>query len=147
MHLTQEEYDIAAKLKDEGNEFFKSGDYKGALKSYSQVFRYIGMNGDVSLPGLGDVDKQSDQAVKGIASSLRVKTFQNIMQVYNKLGNDEKIVEKAEKILELTGRISEDDPLCKQKAKAYFFRAQVYRKRTDFELCEEDLNNARDLVP
>merc|ERR1711951_342130 len=85
--------------------------------------------------------------VKGAASALRVKTFQNIMIIYNKQKNDEKVLEKADKILELTTKLDDEDPLIKQRCKALFFRAQVLRKRTDFEECEEALKESLSICP
>merc|ERR1719195_1745211 len=64
------------------------------------------------------------------------------MIIYSKQKNDEKILEKATKILELTQDLDPDDPLIKQKTKALFFRAQVHRRNTDFERCEKDLDEA-----
>merc|ERR1719195_726290 len=64
------------------------------------------------------------------------------MIIYSKQKNDEKILEKATKILELTQDLDPDDPLIKQKQKPFFFRAQVHRRNTDFERCEVDLDEA-----
>jgi len=50
-------------------------------------------------------------------------------------------------ILELTTSLKEEDPLVKQRCKALFFRAQVLRKRTDFEECEEALKEALSICP
>merc|ERR1719403_201872 len=144
--MKQEDFEEGLKLKDEGNIHFKNQDYKAALKCYSRVFACIGMNGDVPfpVPGLENVDK-TDKKIKGAASALRVKTFQNIMIIYSKQKNDEKILEKADKILELTKDLDPDDPLIKQKTKALFFRAQVHRRNTDFERCEADLDEASEI--
>merc|ERR1719195_763415 len=64
------------------------------------------------------------------------------MIIYSKQNNDEKIKEKADKILELTASLDSEDPLIKQRTKALFFRAQVHRRNTDWEWCEKDLEEA-----
>jgi len=139
--VLQKDLDAGNALKEEGNKFFKQGDYKQALKCYSHVFANIGMGGDIQLPGIGNVDK-TDKKVKGAAAALRVKTFQNIMIIYSKQKNSEKVHEKACKIIELTSDLDPSDPLIKQRTKALYFRANVNRQRKDFELCQKDLSEA-----
>lgn len=147
--VSKEDFEAGTLLKEEGNAAFKAGDLKLALKKYSRVFGMIGMNGDLpaELMGLGgDVVKQSSKEIKGEASALRIKTFQNIMIIYNKWNNVEKVKEKADKILELAASLDPEDPLNKQKAKAFFFRARAHRLSTNFELAEKDLNSAKEMI-
>lgn len=147
--VSKEDFEAGALLKEQGNVAFKAGDLKLALKNYSRVFGMIGMNGDLpmELMGMGgDVTNKGSKEVKGEASALRIKTFQNIMIIYHKWGNVEKVKEKADKILELAANLEAEDPLNKQKAKAFFFRARAHRLQTNFELAEKDLNSAKEII-
>ncbi|KAH9256519.1 hypothetical protein BASA81_005434 [Batrachochytrium salamandrivorans] len=91
------------RLKDEGNQFVKSGELKKALKSYKTVFLYI--NGLISkenqamakFAGNGIINDQDDLAIK----ELKTNTHSNIALCYSKLGQLDKVVDHCNRALEV----------------------------------------------
>jgi len=139
-----ESYKEALRLKEEGNEVFKNGDLKLALRSYSRMLIHLGMKATFSMSSLGigggvinrTEEKDDDDPLKKLrkdADLLRKTCFNNISAVYGKMGDWAKSLEKAQKVLEM------DD----KNQKALFRSGVAYRNIKEYEKAKESLLDAQ----
>merc|ERR550534_107992 len=140
-----ESYKEALKLKEEGNNnCFKNGDLKAALKSYSRMLIHLGMKATFSMASLGigggvinrkEEDEEDDplKKLRKDADMLRKTCFNNISAVYAKMGDWEKSLEKAQKVLEMD----------EKNQKALFRSGVAYRNMREFEKAKESLLDAQ----
>jgi len=139
-----ESYKEALKLKGEGNKGFKDGVLKAALKSYSRMLIHLGMKATFSMSSLGigggainrkEEDEENDplKKLRKDADMLRKTCFNNISAVYAKMGDWEKSLEKAQKVLEMD----------EKNQKALFRSGVAYRNMREFEKAKESLLEAQ----
>jgi len=139
-----EAYKEALKLKEEGNKGFKDGVLKAALKSYTRMLLHLGMKATFSMSSLGigggaiDSEKEGDEndplkKLRKDADMLRTTCFNNISAVYAKMGDWEKSLEKAQKVLEMD----------EKNQKALFRAGVAYRNIREFEKAKESLLDAQ----
>lgn len=139
-----ESYKEALKLKEEGNEVFKKGNLKLALRSYTRMLIHLGMKATFSMSSLGigggainrTEEKDDEDTLKKLrkdADLLRKTCFNNISAVYARIGDWEKSLEKAQKVLEM------DD----KNQKALFRCGVAYKNLREYEKAKESLVNAQ----
>ena len=133
----QSDYDEALKLKNAGNEAFKAGDYKNALKNYSRIFIHIGMNPHMDMSAMlggGKSPPQQQQAKKPVdpqtarVNELRLTAFNNMAMVYLKQKKWQQAREKCDKVIEKDAK----------NKKALFRRGIALRHLNSFELARAD---------
>jgi len=135
--------------KEEGNQFFKDGNYKKALGAYHKVFCYVnglqtpaatspgdGKEGDSSssrsVPSSSQVPKERMQDLRVLKQSSRL----NMAACYLRTDEHQKCVDACTKALELGS-----------SAKAYFRRGQAYLELRNLSGARSDLERARELTP
>ncbi|KAF2110825.1 peptidyl-prolyl cis-trans isomerase 1 [Lophiotrema nucula] len=124
---------IASELKDLGNSAFKAGDLKLGLAKYQKGLRYLH-----EYPTLLDNDpKELGEKL----SSLKIILYSNSALLENKLGEHSAAADSATKALEGEGITDKD------KAKAYFRRAQARIGRRNEEEALADLEEAKKYAP
>jgi len=139
-----ESYKEALKLKGEGNKGFKNGALKAALKSYSRMLIHLGMKATFSKSSVGigagainrkEEDEEDDplKKLRKDADMLRKTCFNNISAVYAKMGDWEKSLEKAQKVLQMD----------EKNQKALFRSGVAYRNMKEFEKAKESLIDAQ----
>lgn len=135
--------------KDEGNKFFKDGNYKKALGAYHKVFCYVNGLQAPSAMSSSDV-KDGDSSPGRSASSssqvpkdrvddlrkLKQSSRLNMAACYLKLEEHQKCVDACTKAMELGS-----------SAKAYFRRGQAYLELRNLSGARNDLEKARELTP
>mmetsp|Transcript_18366 Transcript_18366/g.41533 ORF Transcript_18366/g.41533 Transcript_18366/m.41533 type:complete len:214 (+) Transcript_18366:98-739(+) len=138
--------DQAEAFKQQGNAFFKEGNFKRALGNYHKVFCYV--NG-LQMPGEsnqvascaqmmgrsvtgGQVPKERVEEVK----RLKQSTHLNMAACYLKMGAHQKCVESCSKAL-----ADGDLP------KAYFRRGQAHLELRNLDEAKEDLQKTLALEP
>ncbi|KAF2871497.1 peptidyl-prolyl cis-trans isomerase D [Massariosphaeria phaeospora] len=124
---------IATELKDLGNKAFKNSNLQLGLAKYQKALRYLHEYPaalDTDAPDLGDK-----------LNALKISLYSNTALLQNKLGQHSEAADSATKALDIAG-ISDKD-----KAKAYFRRAQarIVKKNEDEALA--DLNAAIKCAP
>ncbi|KAH8723378.1 peptidyl-prolyl cis-trans isomerase D [Phaeosphaeriaceae sp. PMI808] len=129
----EEILEIATALKDMGNAAFKSQDLALGLKKYQKSLRYLH-----EYPAPVDSDP-ADLFPK--LSALKISVYANCALLQNKKGLFSEAAESATKALDIEG-ISDKD-----KAKAYFRRAQARIGKKSDEQALEDLNLAAKFAP
>jgi len=141
-----ESYKAALELKEEGNTFFKKGELKLALRSYSRMLIHLGMKPTFALSSLGaaaggamDMGKEEGKdnnplkKLQKDADLLRKTCFNNISAVYAKMGEWKNSLEKANMVLEL------DD----KNPKALYRIGVASRHLREYEKAKESLLNAQ----
>lgn len=135
--------------KEEGNQFFKDGNYKKALGAYHKVFCYVNglqvpsptssvesKDGDSSPsrspPSSSQVPKERVEDLRKLKQSSRL----NMAACYLRLEEHQKCVDACSKALELGS-----------SAKAYFRRGQAYLELRNLSGAKNDLERARELTP
>lgn len=133
--------------KDEGNQYFKDGNYKKALGAYHKVFCYV--NGlqipnaassaedgnsvsSRAAPPNGQVPKEKVEDLRKLKQSSRL----NMAACYLKLEEHQKAVDACTKALELGS-----------SPKAYFRRGQAYLELRNLAGARNDLTKANELTP
>lgn len=124
---------IATDLKDMGNAAFKKQDFKLGIKKYEKALRYLH-----EYPAPLDNDP-ADLFPK--LSALKISVYSNCALLQNKINQFPEALESATKALEVEG-ISDKD-----KAKAYFRRAQARIGKRNDEEALKDLNEAIKYAP
>lgn len=140
------DYAEALKLKNTGNEAFKAGDYKEALKYYSRIFIHIGMNPHMDMAAMmgggGKPPPQAQQPKKEIdphtakVNALRLTAFNNMATVYLKTKQWPKCREKCDKVIERDAK----------NTKALFRRGTALRHLNCFELARADFASATKIL-
>ena len=136
MAISKEHYLSAVDMKVKGNEAFKAGDYKTALKHYCLGIGWIGMESNVSLRHFVTDQGGANPYSAALCSELEKRTdglrlilFNNMAQSYIKTGDYHLAVQK-------TSRVLNDEPM---NPKALFRRAMAYRKMKHFDKARLDL--------
>jgi peptidyl-prolyl isomerase D len=124
---------IATELKDMGNAAFKKNDLNLGIKKYQKALRYLH-----EIPAPLDSDP-ADVFPK--LNALKIIVYSNCALLQNKTGSYAEAVENATKALEVEG-INDKD-----KAKAYFRRAQAKLGKKGDEAAVKDLNEAIKYAP
>merc|ERR1719445_1755475 len=139
----QADYEQGLALKDAGNEAFKAGDFKLALKNYSRIFMHIGMNPCMNMQQMmGSGGAPPDPATKSKdpltqkTDALRLTAFNNMAAVYSKMGKWDEAKEKCTRVLK------HDE----NNMKALFRRGMAYRKLNLYELARADLLKAKKAI-
>eukprot|EP01084_Bolivina_argentea_P113571 202375_1 len=133
------DYEAALVLKQKGNEAFKSQNHKNALKYYSQIITYLGMNSVMNIRQVTtDTGRQnpwkpsSRTQIQVKTDELRLVAFNNMAAVYLKTQQFDLAIEK-------TTRILDDQP---GNRKALFRRAMAFRKLGRLNDAYRDLSSA-----
>lgn len=124
---------IATELKNLGNDAFKKGDLNLGLKKYQKAIRYL-----QEYPVPLDTDP-SDLWPQ--LNTLKISLYANSALLQNKLSLFTEAADSATKALEIEG-ISDKD-----KAKAYFRRAQAKIGKRSEDEALKDLNEAARFAP
>ncbi|KAF2832621.1 peptidyl-prolyl cis-trans isomerase D [Ophiobolus disseminans] len=124
---------VATELKDMGNAAFKKQDLKLGIKKYEKALRYLH-----EYPAPLDNDP-ADLFPK--LNALKINVYSNLALLQNKTNQFPEALESATKALDIEG-ISEKD-----KAKAYFRRAQAKVGKKSDEEALKDLNEAIKYAP
>ena len=129
-----------------GRSIFKAKNYKNALKNYSRVFGYTGLNTSINLnamfTGADPPTKRSksdgnEPNLEDQLSKLRITTFSNIAACYLKMENYEKCIEKCNRVLECDA----------DNVKAIFRRGRAYLALKDDFNAAKDLEKAQQAMP
>jgi len=121
----------AFELKEQGNEYFKAGDYKKAKVSYHSIFMYVhGFSegsGKQSMPGQTTTPVTAEQMAS--IRELKVAHFSNLAMCHLKLGNVDKARDNCTKALQI-------DPA---NVKALFRRGKCYSQLGALDEAKADL--------
>ncbi|KAF2249729.1 peptidyl-prolyl cis-trans isomerase D [Trematosphaeria pertusa] len=124
---------IATELKDLGNTAFKKGDLNLGITKYQKALRYLH---EYPTP------LDSDPADLGAnLNALKIILYSNSALLQNKVGQFNEAAENASKALEIEGIADKD------KAKAYFRRAQARVGKKNEEDGLADLHEAQKYAP
>jgi peptidyl-prolyl isomerase D len=125
--------EIASKLKEIGNKAFKEGDYRLALKKYQKALRYLH---EYMEPQENDPKDLGQQLY-----SLRFTLNNNSAQAQLKTNDLDGAIKSATNAIEVAGQQD------KQRAKAYFRRAQARFNKKQEDEAKEDLEAGLKLDP
>ncbi|XP_068656764.1 70 kDa peptidyl-prolyl isomerase-like isoform X2 [Aristolochia californica] len=120
-----ERVEAAEKKKEEGNKFFKSGNYWQAAKRYVKAADYV------------SEDKDYGDEVQKQAKSLRVSCWLNHAACSLKLNDFPEVVKLCSKVLDVESH----------NIKALFRRAQAFMELSDLNLTELDIKKALEVDP
>jgi peptidyl-prolyl isomerase D len=129
----EEVLEIATKLKDMGNDAFKKGEFDLGIKKYQKAIRYLH---EYPAPLEND-----DKGLWPKLCTLKISCHSNSALLQNKIDKYNDAAESATKALETEG-ISDKD-----KAKAYFRRAQAKAGKKNEDDALADLNEAAKYAP
>merc|ERR1719273_1247294 len=134
----QTDYIQALALKESGNTAYQSAEYQLALKHYSQIFVFLGMNPPMNM----NMMMGSGASTKHVAprppprdpmqrqiDDLRLSAFNNMAAVYCKMGKWKDCKEKCSRVLQ------HDD----QNIKALFRRGMAHRKLNALKMAKCDM--------
>jgi len=97
----QTNIDKAIELKQQGNEFFKAGNFKKAMVSYHEIFMYVHGFSEGStksmMPGQTTTPVTPEQMAA--IRELKVAHFSNLSMCHLKLGNVERARDNCTKAL------------------------------------------------
>ncbi|KAL9650045.1 hypothetical protein ABK040_003163 [Willaertia magna] len=135
--------EYARKLKDEGNELFKQGNYKKAIQKYKYVFLYVtGLNSNLmsvmSNNMSGNASSSEEKKELSEVDQLQLTANLNISQCYLKLENHERALEFAQKALNfdpnnLKGRL--------RRGLSYLALKDIDRAQEDLDFCSKQIPN------
>ncbi|KAK4526301.1 hypothetical protein GAYE_SCF22MG4215 [Galdieria yellowstonensis] len=125
----EEKIENSMRIKEKGNELFKSGRYKLAKKKYEKVIS------DLEFDVRNKSDLNTGQKQQG--KSILLQTYLNLAACEEKLGNPNGVLKQCNKGLEL-------DSI---NVKALFRRASAYLRMSEVLLAEKDLKRALELDP
>jgi tetratricopeptide (TPR) repeat protein len=142
-----EKVQFASGLKDEGNTFFRNGEYKKAIHKYKRMFLYLTGIGSSPMEVFGSQMNTAANASSSARANEKMKAVDqliltanlNLSQCYLKISPPDyrRAKEYADKVLQ-----KEAD-----NAKALFRRAQAYMGMQDVERARQDLQKAESLSP
>jgi FK506-binding protein 4/5 len=140
----EEKIQFAAKLKEEGNDFFKQANYSKALAKYTKIFAYINglkapeMGVEQMLPAAQDnKTNQPNESQGSNITQLELTTNSNISACYLKLNEPRKAIQYVEKVLAKDANNS----------KALFRRGCAYLAVNELDNAETDLQAALKITP
>lgn len=116
---SEQRIEQAQKFKDEGNEYFKKGEYTQAQKKYEQSLDYL--------------ETEKGESIK----TIKVSLFLNLSAVFIKMKDNIKAVDSASKALEA-------DPT---NVKALYRRGLAYSNFSNFDDAKTDFEDALKLDP
>lgn len=125
--------EIATKLKEMGNDAFKKGDLELGIRKYQKGIRYLH---EYPTPLENDPKDLWSQL-----NTLKISLYSNSALLQNKLHQYSEAIENASKALEIEGITDKD------KAKAYFRRAQAHVAKKNEEEALADLKEAAKYAP
>merc|ERR1712228_736929 len=148
---SKEDYDSDFQYKEKGNAAYKNGiqsynddrasaiiHFKNALKYYSQILSYLGMNSQMSLRqvctnngGANPYRQSTRTSLQKKIDDLRLVAFNNMAAVYLKTEKYEQAIHKTTRVLDETF-----------DKKALFRRGTAYRKTNQLYKALEDLQRA-----
>eukprot|EP01060_Flectonema_neradi_P030958 TRINITY_DN4593_c0_g1_i1.p1 TRINITY_DN4593_c0_g1~~TRINITY_DN4593_c0_g1_i1.p1 ORF type:complete len:331 (+),score=75.46 TRINITY_DN4593_c0_g1_i1:54-995(+) len=118
-----EKVDAGIEFKNAGNEFFKNGEYRPALKKYNKGLDILGRRLRKLRPELKDIEEQQHK--------VRVQILQNCMQCWFKLDNIDRCLELADQII----RQDEFNPKARfRKARHELSKHNYYTAREHLEV-------------
>jgi len=127
----QTNIDKAIELKQQGNEFFKAGNFKKAMVSYHEIFMYVHGFSEGStksmMPGQTTTPVTPEQMAA--IRELKVAHFSNLSMCHLKLGNVERARDNCTKALAI-------DPT---NEKALFRRGKCYSQLGALDEAKADL--------
>lgn len=121
----EEKFQFSAKRREEGNEFFKAGQYKRAAKRYKSALACV------------QSDHSFSKDEKGKGKEYQVMCLNNIAAAYAKL-------EKWKEVVDNTTKALEHDP---SNVKALLRRANAHLIRSDLEYARRDAKKALEKQP
>lgn len=127
--------------------YFELGNYKQAIKSYEQLFRYGSSNYlhyrdyAITLAYNNDEIKANQILQKAIDKGMKEDSIYFAKGEINKAMNRE---DEAIKYFQLCLEKTEDDEL---KERAYVLTSDIYKKQNDYIKCRETLTNAMNTLP
>ena len=135
--------DSALKYKADGNEFFKSGDFKKARSKYTRVFAYTkpfmsggdGQDGMVNMAMQSQAHEISDE-MKEQAKGLERDVNNNMAIIFLKEKNFSKAIEKSNKSLQIESNV-----------KGFYNRGRAYTLKNDFESAYKDFTKGKEMFP
>lgn len=135
----QQEFDDGFKLKETGNEAFKKGDFKTALKNYTRILMHIGMNPCMNVQAMMGNKPDPNQAKDPIqvkTDALRLTAFNNIAMVHAKHGKWEECKNFCDRVLKHE----------ENNTKALYRRGMANRKLGLFALARKDYDNVKSML-
>ncbi|KAJ1555629.1 hypothetical protein HK405_015424 [Cladochytrium tenue] len=124
--LTKDEKIADSQMQKElGNQFFKDGKTRMAIRKYEKVIQYFQYEQNLS----------PDEKAK--VNAIKLPCHLNLAACYLKVGQDPKVIEEATKALEISPH----------SVKALFRRAQAYLKQLDLDLARRDVDKAMEVDP
>nr|XP_043622846.1 peptidyl-prolyl cis-trans isomerase FKBP62-like [Erigeron canadensis] len=122
---TQEKIDAAGRKKEEGNAYFKAGNYLKATKRYEKAAKFI------------EYDTSFSEEEKKQSKALKVSCNLNNAACKLKLKDYKQAEKLCTKVLEIDS----------QNVKALYRRAQAYMNAADLDLAELDIKKALEIDP
>lgn len=142
MSEIERDLDTAQKLKDEGNEAYKAGDYKKAVARYTKIFLLTNsihhgtLPSEVSFLSSSTTARATKEQVAR-AKKLRIDGNQNCSMAYEKQGMLKRALEFVNSILEFDA----------ENGKAIYRRGHLLLLLGNLEAAERSLSRAKVLYP
>jgi len=136
------DYVQAMALKEAGNNAFRAAEYQLALKNYSQIFIYVGMNRPMNMASMMGAKPSprkpasSRDPMEQKMGELRLTAFSNMAAVYFKMGKWRECKAKCTRVLE------DDD----QNVKALYYRGMAHRRMKLVKSAKSDFQIAQKLI-
>ncbi|KAI8643550.1 peptidyl-prolyl cis-trans isomerase D [Parasitella parasitica] len=127
--------EIASKLKEIGNAYFKKGDYENAARKYLKAIRYLN-----DKPAF---DEEDPEELRVEYSGLKISSFLNRAMCDLKLGNNSDCLKVTTMVLDYDAKYVKDA----DKTKAYYRRGMAKATSKDLEGAIEDFEKAIELTP
>lgn len=127
--------EIASKIKDIGNTYFKKGDYENAAKKYLKAIRYLN-----EKPAF---DEEDPEELRVKFAAIKIPCYLNRAMCCIKLGENTECIK-------VTTMVLEYDPKYLKKTditKAYYRRAMAKMNSKDLEGAIEDFSKAHENDP
>lgn len=127
--------EIASKLKDIGNTYFKKGDYENASRKYLKAIRYLN-----DKPAFDETDPEE---LPGQFAAVKIPCYLNRAMCDLKLGDNADCIKVTTMVLEYTPKYLKNTDL----TKAYYRRGMAKIGSKDLEGAIQDLEKAHELDP
>ncbi|KAI7907147.1 peptidyl-prolyl cis-trans isomerase D [Cokeromyces recurvatus] len=127
--------EIASKLKDIGNSYFKKGDFEKASKKYLKAIRYLNFK-----PAF---DEEDPEELRVKYASIKIPCFLNRAMCDLKLGDHSDCLKVTTMVLEYDRKYLKNTDF----TKAYFRRGMAKLNSKDLEGAVEDFTKAQELDP